>query len=59
MGRECGMHGREEESVQGFGVKARWKETIRKCKAQMGEWDQNGSCGDWLGECRMDPFFSG
>jgi hypothetical protein len=21
----------------------------------MGGWDQNGSWGDWLGECRLDP----
>jgi hypothetical protein len=25
----------------------------------MGEWDQNGSFGDWLGGCRVDPVGSG
>jgi hypothetical protein len=25
----------------------------------MGGWDQNGSHGDWLGECRVDPVGSG
>jgi hypothetical protein len=25
----------------------------------MGGWDLNGSWGDWLGECRVDPVGSG
>jgi hypothetical protein len=25
----------------------------------MGGWDQNGSYGDWLGDCREDPVGSG
>jgi hypothetical protein len=25
----------------------------------MKEWDQNGSYGDWLGECSVDPVGSG
>jgi hypothetical protein len=32
-----------EESVQGFGGKARRKETTWKTKAKVGGWDQNGS----------------
>jgi hypothetical protein len=27
VGGKCGMHGREDESVQGFGAKAQRKET--------------------------------
>jgi hypothetical protein len=30
MGRVCGSHGREEECMQGFDVKARRKEITRK-----------------------------
>jgi hypothetical protein len=30
IGRERSMHGREEECLQGFGRKARRKETTRK-----------------------------
>jgi hypothetical protein len=30
MSRACGMHGEEEECIQDFGGKARWKETTRK-----------------------------
>jgi hypothetical protein len=30
VGGICGTHGRGEESVEGFGVKARRKETTRK-----------------------------
>jgi hypothetical protein len=33
VGRACGMHGRGEKSVQGFGGKARKKETTWKTKA--------------------------
>jgi hypothetical protein len=33
MGGECGTHGRGEKSVQGFGGKARGKETTWKTKA--------------------------
>jgi hypothetical protein len=33
VGRECGTHGKGEKSVQGFGGKARRKETTRKTKA--------------------------
>jgi hypothetical protein len=35
----CGTHGRGEESVQGFGGKARMKKTTWKTEAQMGGWD--------------------
>jgi hypothetical protein len=48
-----------EESVQGFGGKARRKETIRKTNTYIGGRDQNVSWGDWLGECRVDPVGSG
>jgi hypothetical protein len=43
VGRACGMHGKGEKSVQGFGGKARRKETTGKNKAYVGRWDQNGS----------------
>jgi hypothetical protein len=33
MGGACGTHGRGEKRVQGFGGKARSKETIGKTKA--------------------------
>jgi hypothetical protein len=33
VGRACGMHGRGEKSVQGFGVKDRRKETTWKTKS--------------------------
>jgi hypothetical protein len=33
VGRSCGMHGRGQKSVQGFGGKARRKETTWKTKA--------------------------
>jgi hypothetical protein len=33
VGRSCGMHGRGEKIVQGFGGKARRKETTRKTEA--------------------------
>jgi hypothetical protein len=33
VGRACGTHGRGEKSVQGFGGKARRKETTWKTKA--------------------------
>jgi hypothetical protein len=48
----------EEECVQGFDGKARRKEKTWKVKAQIG-WDQNGSYGDWLGECGLDSVGSG
>jgi hypothetical protein len=51
------MHG--EESVKGFGGKARGKETTWNTKAWMGGRNQNGSYGDWLGECRVDAGGSG
>jgi hypothetical protein len=38
----CGMHGRGEKRVQGFGEKAQRKETTCKSMAYMREWDQNG-----------------
>jgi hypothetical protein len=38
-----------EKSVQGFGGRARRKETTQKTKVKVGKWDQNGSWGDWLG----------
>jgi hypothetical protein len=48
-----------EEYVQGFGGKARRIETTWETKAWMGRLDQNGSQGDWLGKCRLDPVGSG
>jgi hypothetical protein len=33
VGGACGTHGRGQKIVQGFGVKARRKETARKTKA--------------------------
>jgi hypothetical protein len=33
VGRACGTHGRGEKNVQGFGGKARRKETTRKTEA--------------------------
>jgi hypothetical protein len=48
-----------EECVQGFDGEARRKETTWKTKAYMGGWDHNGSYGDRLGECRLDPVGSG
>jgi hypothetical protein len=33
VGKACGTHGRGQKSVQGFGGKARRKETIGKTKA--------------------------
>jgi hypothetical protein len=42
------MHGRGEKIIQGFGGKARTKETTQKTKVYVGGWDQNGSYGDWL-----------
>jgi hypothetical protein len=45
----------EERKVQGF----RRKETTWKTNAQMGGWEQNGTLGDWLGECIVDPVSSG
>jgi hypothetical protein len=54
------MHEREEESVLGFGRKARRKETTWKTKAWMDGW--MGS--EWIlerlvGKCRVDLFGSG
>jgi hypothetical protein len=43
VGRACGTHGKGEKSVQGFGGKARRKETSRKTEAWMVEWDENRS----------------
>jgi hypothetical protein len=43
------MHESGEKTVQGFGKKARRKETTWKIRAQMGGCDQNGSWGEWLG----------
>jgi hypothetical protein len=40
VGGACGRHGRGEKLVQCFGGKARTKETTRKTKAWMREWDQ-------------------
>jgi hypothetical protein len=48
-----------ERNVYRVDGKARRKETNWKTKAEMGEWDQNGSQGDWLGECTLDPAGSG
>jgi hypothetical protein len=36
VGEACGTHGRGEKIVQGFGGKARRKETTRKTKAEDG-----------------------
>jgi hypothetical protein len=46
VGGTCGTHRRGEKSAQGFGRKARRKETTRKTK--MGRWNQNRSWGDFL-----------
>jgi hypothetical protein len=43
----------EERNVYKVLMRARRKETTWKTKAYMGGWDQNGSKGDWLGECRV------
>jgi hypothetical protein len=43
VGGACGTRGRGEKSVQGFGGKARRKETTGKTKTYMKGWDQNGS----------------
>jgi hypothetical protein len=43
VGGACGTHGRGQKSVQGFGGKARRKETTRKTEAYMGVWDGVGS----------------
>jgi hypothetical protein len=37
VGGACGTHGRGEKSVQGFGGKARWKESTWKTKARRWE----------------------
>jgi hypothetical protein len=52
VGETYGTHETGHESVQGFGGKARRKGTTGKTKAYMTGWDQNGSEGDWLGDCR-------
>jgi hypothetical protein len=49
VGGPCSTHGTGEKNVQGFGGKARGKETIMKTKTYMGEWDKNGCYGNWLG----------
>jgi hypothetical protein len=52
VGRACSTHGREEKSVQGFGGKARGKETTRKTKAGgMGlDWILGSLAGrGWIG----------
>jgi hypothetical protein len=46
--------GHVARSVQGFGGKARRKETTWKSKTYVGRWGQNGSWGDWLGGCGLD-----
>jgi hypothetical protein len=43
VGGACGTHWRGENIVQGFGGKARGKETTWKTKAYVGRWDKNGS----------------
>jgi hypothetical protein len=43
VGGTCNMYGKGEESVHGFGGKARRKETTRKIEVWMGGWDKNGS----------------
>jgi hypothetical protein len=40
---------RGEKHAQGFGGKARRKETTSKTKAKGGGLDQNGPYGDWRG----------
>jgi hypothetical protein len=42
VGGACGMHGRAQKRVQGFGGKARRKKTTWKTKASTEGWDQNG-----------------
>jgi hypothetical protein len=41
--RACGMHGRGEKSVQGFGGKGQRVETTWKTGAWVGGWAQNES----------------
>jgi hypothetical protein len=48
VGGACSTHGRGEKRVQGFGGKARRKETAWETDALMEGWDQNGSLGDRL-----------
>jgi hypothetical protein len=43
VGETCGTHGRGEETIQGFGGKARRKETTWKTQDVDGKWNQNGS----------------
>jgi hypothetical protein len=43
VGGACSTHGRGEKSIQGFGGRARRKETTWKTKAYVGGWDENGS----------------
>jgi hypothetical protein len=59
VGEICGTHGRGKEIVQGFDGKVRREDTTWKIKAYMGRWDQNGSQGDWLRKCRVDPVGTG
>jgi hypothetical protein len=61
VGRACGTHARAKKSVQGFGEKARRKETTRKTKAQV-RWEDGirmdlGEIG--LGRCGLDSTGSG
>jgi hypothetical protein len=43
VGGAYGTRGIGKKSAQGFGGKARMKETARKSEAYIGEWDQNRS----------------
>jgi hypothetical protein len=50
----------EERKVYGLFVgKPEGKRPLRRLRLRLGGWDQNGSSGDWLEECRVDRVGSG
>jgi hypothetical protein len=60
VGGVCGTHGRRQKTVQGFGGKARGKETTRKTKAQMEDGIRMDLTVKEMGwGCRVDPVGSG
>jgi hypothetical protein len=59
VGETCGTHGRGEETVQGFGGKARRKETTWKTQDVDGRIESEWILGRLAGECRVDPVGSG
>jgi hypothetical protein len=48
VGWTCGMHGRGEKIVQGFGGKPRRKETTRKTEDVEGRMGSEWVLGNWL-----------